>query len=149
VPLLTQALEQTTAIQTVFIQVLCGLSLGESYLLAGRLEEAEALGQQTLALAREHQERGHEVYALRLLGKIAAQRDPPESQYAEIHYEEAIALAEALGMRPLQVHGRLGLGTLYTEIGWQEQASAELSIRKERYYGREQRSAPSDHRPVR
>ena len=33
-----------------------------------------------LALAREHQERGHQAYALRLLGDIAARREPPESE---------------------------------------------------------------------
>ena len=45
-------------------------------MLAGRLEEAHALAERALALAREHQERGHEAYALRLLGDIAAQREP-------------------------------------------------------------------------
>ncbi|MGH8066340.1 MAG: AAA family ATPase, partial [Candidatus Entotheonellia bacterium] len=40
VSLLTQTLEQTTAIEIVFIQVLCRLSLGEAQMLAGRLEEA-------------------------------------------------------------------------------------------------------------
>ena len=38
---------------------------------AGRLEEAHALAERALALAREHQERGHQAYALRLLGEIA------------------------------------------------------------------------------
>ena len=42
-PLLTQALEQTTAQGTVADQALCRLPLGEAHLLAGRLEEAHAL----------------------------------------------------------------------------------------------------------
>ena len=33
-----------------------------------------------LALAHEHQERGNQAYALRLLGEIAAQREPPERE---------------------------------------------------------------------
>src|SRR5215471_8716012 len=54
-------------------------------LLAGRLEEAQALGERALALAREHQERGNQAYALRLLGDIAARRDPPEGAPAVTH----------------------------------------------------------------
>ena len=60
-----------------------------------------------------HQERGHQAYALRLLGEIAARREPPEVEQAEAHYRQALALAEELGMRPLQAHCHLGLGTLY------------------------------------
>jgi hypothetical protein len=37
------------------------------------------------------------------------------------------ALAEALGMRPLQAHGHLGLGTLYAKTGRPEEAYAELT----------------------
>ena len=72
VPLLTQAMEQTIATEMGGFQALCHLPLGEAQLLAGRLEEAHALAERALALAREHQERGHEAYALRLLGDIAA-----------------------------------------------------------------------------
>ena len=103
------------------------LSLGEAHLLAGRLEEAHALAERALALAREHQERGNQAYALRLLGDIAAHRDPPDVDQAEAHYRQALALAEELGMRPLQAHCHRGLGTLYATIGQQEQARAELS----------------------
>ena len=79
VPLLTQAMEQTIAMEMVVYQALCSLSLGEAQVLAGRLEEAHALAERALALAREHQERGNQAYALRLLGEIAARREPPES----------------------------------------------------------------------
>ena len=83
VPLLTQAIEQTTATgMGSHYEVLCRLSLGEAQLLAGRLEEAHALAERALALAREHQERGNQAYALRLLGDIAARREPPESEQA-------------------------------------------------------------------
>ena len=127
VPLLTQAMEQTIATEMVGFQALCGLPLGEAQMLAGRLEEAHTLAERTLALAREHQERGHEAYALRLLGEIAARREPPESDQAEAHYRQALALAEELGMRPLQAHCHLGLGTLYAAIGQREQARTALS----------------------
>ena len=38
VPLLTQAMEQATAMEIVDIQALCRLSLGEAQMLAGHLE---------------------------------------------------------------------------------------------------------------
>jgi class 3 adenylate cyclase/tetratricopeptide (TPR) repeat protein len=127
VPLLTQALEQTTARESIDLQVLCLLPLGEAHVLAGRLEEAHALAEHTLALTRTHQERGNEAYALRLLGEIAVHRIPLEVEQAQTHYRQALALAEELGMRPLQAHCHRGLGTLYATIGQQEQARAELS----------------------
>ena len=126
VPLLTQAMEQTIATEMVGSQALCRLSLGEAQLLAGRLEEAHALAERALALTCEHQERGHQAYALRLLGDIAARREPPESTLAEAYYRQALALADELGMRPLAAHCHRGLGTLYTMTGQREQARAEL-----------------------
>ena len=112
--------------ETVFMQALCRLSLGEAQMLAGRLEEAHALTEGTLAHTREHQERGHQAYALRLLGAIAARREPPESALAEAHYQQALALAEELGMRPLVAHCHRGLGLLYATTGQREQAHAAL-----------------------
>ncbi len=113
VPLLTQAMEQTTVTAMAGFQALCSLSLGEAQMLAGRLEEAHALAERALALACAHQERGHEAYALRLLGDIAAQRDPLHGEEAGTYYQQALTLAEELGMRPLLAHCHHGLGTLY------------------------------------
>jgi tetratricopeptide (TPR) repeat protein len=133
VPLLMRALEQATASGTIIHQALCGLSLGEAQMLAGHLEEAHALTEGMLAHARERQERGYQAYALRLLGEIAAWREPPARDQAEAHYRQALALADALGMRPLQAHCHLGLGTLYAKIGRLEQAHAALSTAIELY----------------
>jgi tetratricopeptide (TPR) repeat protein len=127
VPLLTQAMEQATAMARVDEQAFCSLSLGEAQLLAGRLEEAHTLAQRALALARAHQKRSHEAYALHLLGAIAARREPPQIEPAKASYRQALALADELGMRPLQAHCHRGLGTLYATIGQQEQARIELS----------------------
>jgi Flp pilus assembly protein TadD len=43
------------------------------------------------------------------------------------HCRQALALAEELGMRPLQAHYHRGLGTLYAKLGRREPARAELS----------------------
>jgi tetratricopeptide (TPR) repeat protein len=133
VPLLTQAMEQSTARETVAYQVLCLLPLGEAQLLAGRLEEAQALAEQALARAHAQQERGHEAYALRLLGEIAVQHKPSEVEPAEAHYQQALALAEELGMRPLQAHCHRGLGELYVKIGRYDAARVELTAAIEMY----------------
>ena len=127
VPLLTQAVEQTMARARVDIQALCLLPLIEAYVLACRLEETQALAEQALTLACEHQERGHQAYALHLLGKIAARRDPPQVELAATHCHQALALAEELGMRPLQAHCHRGLGTLYAAAGQRAQAHTALS----------------------
>jgi tetratricopeptide (TPR) repeat protein len=127
VPLLTQATGQSTAMGRAHFETLCRLSLGEAQALAGCLEEAQTLAEQALALARQHQEQGNEAYALRLLGDIAARREPPESASAETHYRQALALAEELGMRPLQAHCHLGLGTLYVQTGHSEPARVALT----------------------
>ena len=118
-------------------QALCSLSLGEAQLLADRLEEAQALAERALALARAHQERGHQAYALRLLGDIAARRDPPEGEPAVAHYHQALTLADALGMRPLVAHCRRGLGTLYATRGQWEQARTELCAALDLYQAME------------
>jgi hypothetical protein len=43
------------------------------------------------------------------------------------YYQQALALAEALGMRPLVAHCHLGLGRLYGQTGRGAQARAALS----------------------
>src|SRR5262249_31185395 len=106
---------------------------GDGARLADRREDALALAQRALEHSRTHQEHGHQAHALRLLGEIAAQRPPPDVPQAEAHYQHALALAEKLGMRPLQAHCHRGLGTLYAQLGQREQACAALSTAIELY----------------
>jgi len=126
-PLLEQAIAQAVAMRYMVDYALRVVWLGEAYLLAGRLEEASTQAQRALEFSRAHQEQGHAAYALRLLGAMAVQRTPPETVQAEAHYQQALTLAEDLGMRPLQAHCHLGLGTLYSQMGRLEEARAALS----------------------
>jgi tetratricopeptide (TPR) repeat protein len=132
--LLTQALAQTMATAVVVNQAICSLTLGEAQTLAGCLEEAHALAEGALSLARAHQERGNEAYALHLLGEIAVRRQPPERALAEAYYQQARTLAEELGMRPLQAHCHLGLGTLYATTGQRQQARTALTTAIDLYH---------------
>jgi class 3 adenylate cyclase/tetratricopeptide (TPR) repeat protein len=72
-------------------------------------------------------------WALWLLGESMARQASPEVEPAAGHYRQALALAEELGMRPLQAHGHRGLGTLYATIGQQERARGELSTAVDLY----------------
>jgi tetratricopeptide (TPR) repeat protein len=106
---------------------------GEAYLLAGDVEEADRLAQRGLAHARTHKMRGNEARALWLLGEIALQHDPPDVVSAEVDNQQALALANACGMRPLQAHCHRGLGTLYAKTGRREQARTALATAIELY----------------
>jgi tetratricopeptide (TPR) repeat protein len=64
---------------------------------------------------------------------MAAQREPPDVTQAEAYYRQALALADELGMRPLQAHCHRCLGTLYTQVSRPEQARVELSVAIELY----------------
>jgi tetratricopeptide (TPR) repeat protein len=107
--------------------------LGEAYVLADRLEDALALAERALSLAREGGQRSYEASALRLVGEVTAHRDIPE--YADGHYCDALALAEELGMRPLVAHCHLGLGKLYRRTGKREQAQEHLTTATTMYRG--------------
>ena len=126
-PLLEKAVEEAAATGLMIHQSLRTAWLGETHLLAGRLDEASQFAQRSLDLSRRHKERGHEAWALRLLGEIASRCDPPDAERAEDHYRQAHPLAEELGMRPLVARGRLDLGRLYLQTGRQERALAALS----------------------
>jgi tetratricopeptide (TPR) repeat protein len=101
--------------------------LGEGYLLAGRKDDAFQVAGRALDVARQQKERGHQAWALRLLGEIAAQRDPLDAQEAEVYYRQATALAQELGMRPLVAHCHLGLGKLYRRTGKRQEAQEHLT----------------------
>jgi tetratricopeptide (TPR) repeat protein len=89
-------------------------------------DRALASGQRALEFSQARQERGHAAYALWLLGEVTAQRQPPEIAQATTHYQQALTLAEELGMRPLMAPCHLGLGTLYRRLGRAQLARAAL-----------------------
>ncbi len=49
----------------------------------------------------------------RLLAEFAHRLDEQSVAYCEGHYQQGLTLADDLGMRPLQAHCHLGLGTIY------------------------------------
>jgi tetratricopeptide (TPR) repeat protein len=101
--------------------------LSEAYLLADRLEDAHTRAALAVDLARQYQQRGHQAWALWILGESTARQAFPESEPAAGQYRQALALAEELGMRPLQAHCHRGLGMLYARTGQRQQARAALA----------------------
>ena len=138
-PLLEQAVEQSAAMQLVYLHSVWLIHLSEGHRLAGRLDEAAHGAIRALELARAYQELGHQAYALRLLGEIAAHREPREIEPAKTHYSQAVALAEELGMRPLVAHCHLGLGKLSRRTSQREQAREHLTTATTMYREMEMR----------
>jgi tetratricopeptide (TPR) repeat protein len=102
--------------------MVASLGFGLLALRQGDLPRALPLLERAVGICRD----ADLAYALHLLGDVAAHRKPPETEQAEAHYHQALALAEKLGMRPLQAHCHRSLGTLYAMTGQRAQARAEL-----------------------
>lgn len=111
--------------------------LSEVYWRAGRYEDAQTLAAKAYERVRETKERGALAWAARLLGELHRHSDSPEVGQTETYYQQALALANELGMRPLQAHCHRGLGTLYSQTGQSEQARVELSTAIEMYHDME------------
>jgi class 3 adenylate cyclase/tetratricopeptide (TPR) repeat protein len=99
-------------------------ALGRACLLLGRLDEAQRLG--CLSIESAHHQPGFRAHALRLLGDLATHPDQFDAESGEAHYQQALALAELHGMRPLVAHCRFGLGKLYDRIGQPEHARENI-----------------------
>src|SRR5206468_4726082 len=92
------------------------VNLAEGYLADGQHARALETAREALDMAREHGERGHEAQALQVLGDIAARGAAPNPPEARARYEEALCLAETLGLRPLVASCVLSLGA--SRRGW-------------------------------
>ena len=132
-PLLEEAIERAATMKLKANQSIRLVRLAEAHVRAGRPESAFPLAAQALDLAQEHRERGHEAHALRQLASIEVERESPALDRAEEGYRKALALAEQLGMRPLQAHCHLGLGRLRRRRGDPESAAAETAAARDLY----------------
>jgi tetratricopeptide (TPR) repeat protein len=132
-PLLDQMLGHGAIGSLTPYRPLLHTELSEALLLVGRVDEASTFAERLHDLSRTHTGHGYQAHAHRLLGDIATCHDPPDLAQAEAHYQQALALAEELGLRPLQAHCHLSLGTLYVKTGQREQARAALSTAVDLY----------------
>jgi tetratricopeptide (TPR) repeat protein len=121
------ALTRAETLRIGFGHTLMVMLLAESRLLAGRHADASALATRSLGLARQREERGHEAWALRLLGEVAADLGRGDVEMADAYYREALAVGELLEMRLLIAHCHLGLGKLCRRTGDGAKAQEHLT----------------------
>jgi transcriptional regulator with AAA-type ATPase domain/tetratricopeptide (TPR) repeat protein len=128
-PMAAQAVAEAEARRQAASLPWVRLALGQVLGLAGRLAEARQVGTRCLEEALARGERGHQAYALCLLADTATPGEPGAP--SDGGYGQAIVLAEALGMRPLEAWSRLGLGRWLGRTGERAGARAALAAARD------------------
>ncbi|HET7874555.1 MAG TPA: AAA family ATPase, partial [Methylomirabilota bacterium] len=126
-PLLEDAIKRSEELGVRAYLALWTAQLAEGLLVVRQLDRAREVAQRALDLARTHKERGHQAWALRVLGEICVKSDPPQIGEGEAYFGQALALADSLQMRPLVARIHLGLGRLDRLAGRREQAEEHLA----------------------
>lgn len=101
--------------------------VAEAFLLAGRLDPARTLAEQTLEWAETHGEPGVAAWSVRLIAEVAARQRTPDIPTVRAMFHQAAARAANLSMAPLVAHCHLGLGSSYARAGLRDEARAELT----------------------
>src|SRR5215475_149702 len=101
------------------------VAVSRACLLLERFDKARHLGD--CSVASSQRQPGFRAHALHLLGDLAAHRDQFDAESGVAHYQQALALAQSHGMRPLVAHCYLGLSKLYRRAGKPEQAQENLT----------------------
>jgi tetratricopeptide (TPR) repeat protein len=99
VRLLRDGVEAAERMTFVANQAMRLVWLADGELALGDVGTASRSALRALETARRHGERGHEAYALRMLGRLADHSGATAK--AVEHYQDALAMAEELGMRRL------------------------------------------------
>jgi tetratricopeptide (TPR) repeat protein len=126
--LLKEGIERAIAIGDPFGHWLRAAGRAEAYLLVGRAADALPLAQRGVDISKTVKGRGVMAWALRLMGEVAAAQTPPLVDEAEAAYREALAMAQEMGMRPLEARCRFGLGTLYQGAARPVESGVELAL---------------------
>jgi tetratricopeptide (TPR) repeat protein len=109
------------------------LRLGRAALALGRMDDAHRLGRQALEASRSQP--GFAAHAHLLLGEVAIHPDRFDAAAGEIHFRDALALAETLGMHPVVAHSRLGLSKIYSRTRAPDQAREHFAAATALYRG--------------
>jgi tetratricopeptide (TPR) repeat protein len=121
--LLKRRLEQDTVMRVLSQSTLTTVYLAEAHLLAEATDHAT----RALTRQRERHERGYEAWAQRLIGEILASSQHFDPDGATVAYQEALARAQEVEMRPLAAHCHLGIGRLCQHAGERPTAEDHLS----------------------
>jgi tetratricopeptide (TPR) repeat protein len=101
------------------------LHLGEGALAVSDTAAARAAAERAMALALAHGERAHEAMAWRLVADVAASSGDFEA--ARQGYEQALALADELALRPLIARIHFDIGRLQRRLGHLADAEDHLA----------------------
>jgi tetratricopeptide (TPR) repeat protein len=126
-PLLEQAVVQSASMKALYGHAMRCARLSQGYLLAGRLVEARVEAQRAFEFARTHKERSAQAWVLHLLGDLAAHDTPSHTESVIAYYQQALVLAEELGMRPLCARCHLSLGLFHCQHACPDPARVALS----------------------
>ena len=110
------AVESATSMGRLSRLPLILVKCAEAHLLAGDTAEASQLSDEALRLATEQQERGNIVYALHMQGEVASRAGHAAADVARDHFEQALQLANELGMASLGARCAAGLGVLHARL---------------------------------
>ena len=110
---------QRAAASAEQLAIRCELSqemiwLGEAHLLTKDYDQALVCAEKALKFAEKLGAKGHEAWALWLLGQIFGQQESKPNRQAEAYLLKAQKIAFARHMRPLLAHTDLELGKLYS-----------------------------------
>ncbi|HMB34726.1 MAG TPA: sigma 54-interacting transcriptional regulator [Methylomirabilota bacterium] len=107
--------------------------LSEAELAAGRPDDASAAAARAVTLAVEHGEDGFRVEALRALARAARRGATPDVEVSARHLEDALAIAQRLGMRPAVAHCHGDLAEVNHGAGRGEAAAMHLDAARALY----------------
>jgi class 3 adenylate cyclase/tetratricopeptide (TPR) repeat protein len=127
IPLLQRVTEQSLGLGMLADFFIAAVPLGNAYMITDRHDDALRVAAQAADLSRKHDFRANHAWALRLLGMLHAEPTHGDETEARGFFLDGLSLAQELGMRPLQAHCHLGLGTLYRRAGRVDEARAELT----------------------
>jgi class 3 adenylate cyclase/tetratricopeptide (TPR) repeat protein len=132
-PLLEEAVARSNALALAALQAWCGSSLALAHLLAGQWRPAERVANAALETAQRHGYQPVSVLALRTLALTHARRTASDLARAEGRCLEALALAEAIGMRPEIAHCRRDLAEIHSLAGRTAESQRELGAALDLY----------------
>ena len=127
VALLREAVRRAEALGVMAYLARWTVHLGEGLLAGGDVAAARATADRAMELSLAHGERAHEAMAWRLIGDIAARGDLRDLSTAREAYEQALALGDELGLRPLVARTHFNLGQLQRRLGLLEDAEAHAA----------------------
>jgi class 3 adenylate cyclase/tetratricopeptide (TPR) repeat protein len=125
--LLREAVRRAEALGVVAYLSRWMVLLGEGLLARGDAAAARAAADRAIELALAHGERGHEAMAWRLIGDIASRGAVEDFGAAREAYEQALSIADELGLRPLAARTHFHLGQLQRGLGRLEDAEEHMA----------------------